>query len=169
MPQVQRTLVFALLAACSGSDITSQRALTCDPQFAPYALVVSVTDSATGRGRGKRHGGQADGDAGRSENRPARLADAEAAVSVGGACFADSRIGIGADFHGRFRECDECRRYGSDQSDAGCKHALVCALELERPAESDADGAGDLPDSLMQLVRFSVRQPFPFPSRRLPR
>ena len=49
MAQVQRILIFSLLAACSGSDITSQRTLICNPQFAPYALIVSVTDSATGR------------------------------------------------------------------------------------------------------------------------
>ena len=43
-----RMSVCAALAACGDGDVTSA-GLMCDRQIAPYAIVVSVTDSVSGR------------------------------------------------------------------------------------------------------------------------
>jgi hypothetical protein len=38
-----------VVVACVGGDVTSQAGLMCERQIAPYALIVSVTDSLSGR------------------------------------------------------------------------------------------------------------------------
>jgi hypothetical protein len=55
-----RAAVCGVVAACSGGDVTSQTGLMCVPQIAPYALIVSVTDSITGRPIALRTTGIAD-------------------------------------------------------------------------------------------------------------
>ena len=39
----------SVVAACGSGDVTSQAGLRCEPQIAPYGLIVSVTDSVSGR------------------------------------------------------------------------------------------------------------------------